>query len=375
MTLSVTWPQALAWRLERQLVDPIGNLPALEIVRRLGGVQAQVASCAELAIQLRQRTPARNEVAGALSDGSLIKTWGMRGTLHLFAADEAGSYLALLAAGRSWETPAWQRFFGLSPAKIEGLREVVRDVLDGRVLTREEVNAQIVKTRGYEHLAAELKSGWGTLFKPLAWQGDICFGPGRGTRVTFARPEQISSSWQPLPSADEAARPVFLRYFESYGPATPTHVRRWLARGRVSVKQQRAWFATVADEVTKVDVDGEEMYVRSEDIDALAASKGTYSVRLLGGFDEWVLGPGTDDPHVISPNRRAAVSRAAGWIAPIVLVGGVVRGTWRQDADRVAIDWFSESGKPPSAKLGSEVERLGALFGRRLTAELAVVRP
>jgi hypothetical protein len=138
----------------------------------------------------------------------------MRGTLHLFAADEAGHYLALLAAGRSWESPAWQRYFGLSAAQIEGLRDVVRGILDGRVMTREEVNAEIVRAPGYEHLVDELKSGWGTLFKPLAWQGDICFGPNRGTRVTFARPEQLSPTWQPLPSTEEAARLVFRRHLE-----------------------------------------------------------------------------------------------------------------------------------------------------------------
>ena len=374
MTLRVSWPQALAWRLERQLIHPLGDLSAVEVVRRLGGVQAQVASSAELAIRLRQRQPERDGVAHALADGSLIKTWGMRGTLHLFAADEAGRYLALLAAGRSWESPAWQRYFGLSAAQIERLRDVVRDILDGRVLTREEVNAEIVRAPGFEHLADELKSGWGTLFKPLAWQGDICFGPNRGTRVTFARPEQMSPSWRPLPSTEEAARLVFLRYFEAYGPATPAHVRKWLARGRVSVKQQRAWFAAVANDVTKVEVEGQEMYVRSEDVDSLAVARTTNSVRLLGGFDEWVLGPGTDDPHVVPPNRRAAVSRTAGWIAPIVIVGGVVRGTWSIDADRIAIEWFSESGKPPRAELESEVRRLGALVGRSLTVALAVAQ-
>jgi hypothetical protein len=306
-------------------------------------------------------------VAAALAEGTLIKTWAMRGTLHLFAADEAGQYLALLAAGRSWESPAWQRYFGLSAAQIEGLRDVVRSILDGRVLTREEVNAEILKAPGYEHLGSELKSGWGTLFKPLAWQGDICFGPSRGTRVTFARPKQISASWRPLPPTEEAARRVFLRYFEVYGPATPAHVRNWLARGRVSVKQQRAWFATVADDVTKVDVDGAEMYIRTEDADSLAAAKATDALRFLGGFDQWVLGPGTDDPHVIPPHRRSAVSRTAGWIAPVVLVGGVVRGTWALDADRVAIEWFSEGGKPPRAQLESEVGRLSQILGRSLT--------
>lgn len=53
--MRVTWPQALGWRMARQLLEPIGTLSAVEVVRRLGGVQAQVASSAELAVRVRQQ--------------------------------------------------------------------------------------------------------------------------------------------------------------------------------------------------------------------------------------------------------------------------------------------------------------------------------
>jgi hypothetical protein len=51
--IRVTWPQALAWRLRRHELDPVGRLSAPDVVRRLSGVQAQVASSAELAIRVR----------------------------------------------------------------------------------------------------------------------------------------------------------------------------------------------------------------------------------------------------------------------------------------------------------------------------------
>jgi hypothetical protein len=49
MLLKVGWHQALAWRMRRQLLDPVGSLSVSEVVRRLCGVQAQVASSAEVA--------------------------------------------------------------------------------------------------------------------------------------------------------------------------------------------------------------------------------------------------------------------------------------------------------------------------------------
>ncbi len=79
--------------------------------------------------------------AAALSRGRLIKTWAMRGTLHLLTPEEGGAFLSLMASGRSWERPSWQKYFGVSPDQIESLRVVVRQALDGQVLTREELVA------------------------------------------------------------------------------------------------------------------------------------------------------------------------------------------------------------------------------------------
>jgi hypothetical protein len=364
----ISWRQALAWRLGRQLLEPVGDLPAVEVVRRLCGVQAQVASSAETAIRVRQRTPDRGEVAAALGDGALIKTWAMRGTLHLLPADEAGAYLSLLADSRSWETPAWERYFGVSAAQMQALRPVVRDALDGRTLTRDELIAEVTRRKGFEHLGDALQSGWGTLLKPLAWHGDICFGPRQGQRVTFARPEQLSGSWNEVPPADEAAPAVIRAYLGAYGPASAEHVSNWVSRGAVRKRRLRSWFASLGDEVVQLDVEGEPMYCRAQDADDIAGAKPTRAVRLLPGFDQWVLGPGTDDTHVIPAGHRAAVSRQAGWIAPLVVVGGVVAGTWRLErADGVEIEWFSEGGRPSARALGAELARLSNAIGRRLT--------
>jgi len=88
-------------------------------------------------------------------------------------------------------------------------------------------------------------------------------------------------------------------------------------------------------------------------------------------FDQWVLGPGTEDTHVIPAGRRAWVSRTAGWIAPTVVVGGgLVSGTWSLNRDRVAVKWFSELGAMPRSALEADVERLSGLIGRPL--ELAL---
>jgi hypothetical protein len=113
---SLTWPQVLAWRTWRQFIDPLSEAGVVDVVRRLAGVQAQVTSAADLAISTRQARPNPGAVAAALwTQRSVVKTWAMRGTLHWPAAEEVGNYHSLIAAGRSWERPSWQRAFGATP--------------------------------------------------------------------------------------------------------------------------------------------------------------------------------------------------------------------------------------------------------------------
>jgi hypothetical protein len=373
MAASVTWRQALAWRMRRQLLDPPGDLPVERVVKRLCGVQTQVASSAELATRVRRTTSQPGDVAAALADGRIIKTWAMRGSLHLLTPPDGARFLALMASGRSWERPSWQRYFGVTPRHIEALRKAAREALDSGELTREELVAAVTARRGLKHIGEALGSGWGTLLKPLAWQGDLCFGPSRGNRVTFMRPETASPYWDGVPDADLAAPEAIVDYLRAFGPATAEAFGQWLSGGWFGKKQLKAWFASLGPRLAEVAVDGEQTFIVADDLDELRSTKPSQTVRLLPGFDQWVLGPGTADTHVIPAGRRAAVSRQSGWIAPVVTVGGVACGTWSLDDDVVAIEWFKEATERPRRAIEAEVGRLAAIVGRTLKATVRLV--
>jgi len=372
MAVTVSRRQALAWRMQRHLLDPIGTPSIVEVVRRLGGVQAQVASSAELAVRLRRASSQPGEVARALADGRLIKTWAMRGALHLLTPEEGAALLSLMAAGRSWERPAWARYFGLTPQRIELLRRSVRDVLDGKVLTREQLVAEVTARRGLADVGEALRSSWGTVFKPLAWQGDLCFGPGQGNRATFMLPEAASPRWAGLPAPEDGAPIAVAIYLGAHGPASLDAFGHWVAGGWFGKRRLRSMLEVVGDGLAEVDVEGERLYVLAEHLDELASTKPTNAVRLLGGFDQWVLGPGTADGHVTPPARRAAVSRQSGWISPVVVVGGVVSGTWEIDRDDLRVRWFGEAGRIPRSALAEQSERVAGLLDRDLRLRLTV---
>jgi hypothetical protein len=231
-----------------------------------------------------------------------------------------------------WELPSWQSYYGLTPSDWPALRETVRDALADGPRTRKELGEAVTAEPRFRHLGSAFADGAGTLLKPLAWQGDMSFGPLRDGRATFQRLDD-NPRWAGIPDLDEAGFRAVERYVAVYGPTTPDRLQYWLGEGLgVGRKRLRAWFTDLEDRLAAVDVDGEPAYVLREHVDALVATEPTTVVRLLPGYDQWVLGPGTADAHVVPPARRALVSRGAG----LVTVGGVVSATWslRDDGSR-----------------------------------------
>lgn len=367
MGASLTWDQVFAWRLRRQHLEPPAATSAVEVVRAVAGVQAQVASAAETAVAVRRATPRLGEATEALTRRRLVKTWAMRGTLHLLATGDAPAYLALMAAARSWEKPSWVKAFAVTPAEMAALGEAVAELLEDRALTREELVTGLTGRTAFAGMGEQLRSGWGAVLKPLAWQGRLCHGPGQGNRVTFASPAGFLPGWTGLPAVEEAAASVVPAYLAAHGPASPETFDRWLTRAMHRRATVREWFAALGDRVTPVEVEGQPAVILAEHLDDLLATRPSKAVRLLPAFDQYVLGPGTQDEHLVTPARRGEVSRAAGWIAPVVVARGRVAGTWETQGETLAVTWFEEAGRVPRTALQAEARRLGGILGRELT--------
>ena len=79
---AVTWAQALSWRMERQLLDPVGSESVAGVVRRLGAVLSMDESLAELAVRTRRATSCPGELAAALASGEVVKAFAFRGSMH-----------------------------------------------------------------------------------------------------------------------------------------------------------------------------------------------------------------------------------------------------------------------------------------------------
>ena len=159
-----------AWRVERQLLGRTRATSPVEVATTLVGVQAQVVSSAALAIALRSRPapgkePAVGATAKALTDRRLVRSWAMRGTLHLFAAEDVPIVAAALGGKENGRRPAWLRWFGISEPEMEALIDAIGEVLDdGRPRTRAELAEDIGARRGPKVGALQLGS-WGSTLK------------------------------------------------------------------------------------------------------------------------------------------------------------------------------------------------------------------
>jgi Winged helix DNA-binding domain len=366
--VALTWPRALAWRLRRQLLDPVGTGSVADVVERLGAVPAWPEQAMELAIAVRRVGGRFGDAARALAAGNVVKVFAFRGATHLMTPRDAGAYLALRGSSRMWELPSWESFYGLAPSEWPRFREYVRRALADGPRTRSELAAALGRSSRYRHLRTVVAEGNDTLLKPLTWQGDMGLGPVRDGEATFMLLDDVPG-WAGIPDLDEAGPTVVAAYFRTYGPAAAERVYDWFGQGLGAKRRALTrWLDQLDERLEPVTIAGDRALVLAEDLDDLRTTPASTAVRLLPGRDPWVMAPGTSDAKVVPPARREAVSRSAN----LVIARGVVSGTWTLRGERLAVAWFKEAGRVPHTAVDQQATALRRLLDRPLDVAVQV---
>jgi hypothetical protein len=365
------WAGVLAWRMRRgHLEERAPREAMLDVVAAIGGLHAQVMSSAELTLWARVADLGPGDVQRALwEDRTLVKTWAMRGTLHLLPAAELPLWVAAQAvlpsrAGRA----SWLKAFGLTPEGAEAIAAAIPRALDGEALTRDELAAEVARLTGSDDLGDKLRGSWGAVLKPAALAGDLCFAPSRGQSVRFTRPERWLGAWEPVEPGAASAE-VTRRYLAAYGPATREEFARWF--GSTSPALCERMIRALGDAVEEVDVEGRAAWMLAADVEEAAAAEPAGVVRLLPGFDHYVVAAPRDREAVLAEARRARVYRPQGWISPVLVADGRMLGVWRHERRgrrlEVAVEPFGRL--PAAVRRGAEAEaeRLAAHLGGELS--------
>lgn len=369
--------QVYSWRAyKHKLTERVPRKQLSDVVAVVGGLQAQVMSAAVLQAWARVDGITQQDIRDALwQEHSLVKTWAWRGTLHLLASSEFPTYVAALSTRSRHLSNAWLTYFHLTKEEMIAVQDAIVEALDGRNLTREELASEVARITGHEHLREEMLSGWGSMLKPSAFHGNLCFGPSQGQTVTFVRPDQWIGDF-PREDPQEALKTLCKRYLSTYGPASRDDFARWFG---MNPPEAGRILKALGDEIEPVSVDaweGWKGWAMTGDIKKIASLSANSSVRLLPNFDPYVVARTHAAKHDV-PNHEvnlARIHRVAGWVTPVVLVDGRIEGIWeyekRRNALAVSLEMFGALPKKVKQAIEEEVDRLGTFMGAQAELQL-----
>ena len=328
---------------------------ATAAVRRLTAVQAQDYPGALTSVALRVDGGTRAGVEAALDAGEVVRSWPMRGTLHLVAAEDLGWLLELCGPRVLAGAARRRERLELTEADTERARDVAVEALSGGGRLSRAALLEVFDKGG---VATTGQRGYHLLWF-LAQTGTLCLGPTDGGEQLFV----LTDEWiapPRRPDRDAALAELALRFFRGHGPATVTDLARWSGLGLTDV---RRGLAAVRPQLAALDLDGAEHLLDPATPGLLdevrAEARGLF---LLPGFDEFVLGYG-DRSAVLDPEFfDRIVPGGNGMFRPTVVHEGRIVGTWGRIGSgakrRVVAEPFTAFDEALTAAIEARAARL-----------------
>ena len=355
-------------RLRQQgIAEPAQETPQ-DVVRRLVAIQAQDYLASLWAVGLRMQDANEATVEQAITERRIVRTWPMRGTLHLVGAADVRWLQGLLAPRVIAANAARiERDYGLDESVFKRCRKVVEKALrDGEPITRnalyevlDDAKIATANQRGI-HITGH-----------LAHEGLICCGPRAGRQPTFV----MLDAWlppTPAKSRDEALAELALRYIRSRGPATAQDFAWWSG---LTVKEAQAAFASVHALVRQETIDGKVFWLAPE---TELVAKPRKSVHLLPPFDEYLVGY-KDRSAAVDPAFLRQVIGINGLVGASIVIDGRIAGMWKRSlgVDRVdiALAPFRTLNKSEQVAVAAAAGRYGRFLGKQVRHRLSSLDP
>ncbi|WP_375488863.1 winged helix DNA-binding domain-containing protein [uncultured Jatrophihabitans sp.] len=318
-------------------------------------VQAQDNQASRFGIRVRAPVLAEADVLAAITEQrSVVRTWLLRGTIHLVDTADLRWLVALIGPVviRKYRT-RWRQL-GLHDDVLERSLTVLPDVLAGRALTRHEIH-DALRERGVAPEASDPQAPTHAILHACC-TGLACRGADRGRDATFV----LTDEWVPRgaqgPRGDDALAELARRYFTAFAPATAGDFAVW--SGLPGTKAVRL----IRDELTEVDVYGRPGY-------RLGTVPPERSTRLLPAFDNYLLGYRDRSAILGAPDYGRVY--IGGLIRPTVLVDGQVVGVWALNRVKRTVTMTPFEALTHTARRG--INREVAALGRFTGLDLAVV--
>ncbi len=319
--------------------------PSADVCRDLCGLQAQFLRNAVHALRIRTEK--------ACVDG-LVKTWTLRGTVHLVPESDLSLYLPCGTADDVCESGwyRWQAGRGhANPPDVERhYARMAAEAIASGMDTREGLRTHLRKQGMTEQEESRLFDPWGGLIGELATMGVIAF------RVEMAddiRPVEekryrLLAPFAPL-DAESARLELARRYFTHYGPATLRDAAYFFHWNQAEI---RALLDKLPTKACKID--GRDAFYIPGDIPQAEMPE----VLLLAGFDPLMLGYRKEDNPFLPQEHLRGIFNLAGIVHPAILLRGRVVGRWKEKAGKAELTAFEPIAQADKNRIEAEMSRL-----------------
>ena len=360
-------------RLRAQGLNPIGTqelVSVAQLVRDICGFQAQDPFAAALALRARSSGLLATDVVRAQTgECSIVRTWCMRGTLHLLATEDLPWLLPLFGPTFVKKSKTRYTELGLDEETCTKAVDVIRTALiDQWPLTR----AELAQSMAQKGIPSEGQAAY-HLLRRAGLEGVICFGPDRQNEPTYIILEDTVPTRDRL-VGNAAYAELARRYLEAYGPAGPEDLAAWSG---LSMKVARAGFEMIADEILEIENSDPPSWITKSSAEWLDEPPGGgVLVGLLPSFDPYLLGYRSRDLTVPQPYAKL-IHPGGGVFHPTLLVDGYAAGTWKTKRKReglvVTVQPFKDLTADVTCALDKEINDLGRFL--EVSAILNLVTP
>lgn len=329
-------------------------------VAHFGAVQAQDLLASLWAVGQRVAGATEAAIEQAIEEGTILRTWPLRGTIHYVTPADV-RWLLMLTAERTIRGAAGRhRQLGLDEEDFARSREALIGALEGKRRLERHAAYATLEAAG---VSTEGQRGIHILGR-LALEGVLCIGPRQGKQPTFV----LLDEWVPQSreiSRDEALAELARRYFTSHGPASPADYVWWSG---LTLTEARAGLEAIRSELVSEEIESTTYWFAPA---GEHTELPTPVAHLLPVYDEYAVGY-KDRSAFLSPEYAARPDAGNGIFRPPILIDGQIVGTWTRKLKKgkvvVSPNLFRSLADAEQAALIAAAERYGAFLA--LAAEL-----
>jgi hypothetical protein len=340
-------PIAIA-RLHNQKIAGAGLQSPPDVTAWMLALQGQDYYGAKWSLGLRSGSSTDEDVEKALAARQFLRTWVMRGTLHLVHAADIHWLLAIMAPRVIAMSQRRYKELELDDHTLQRASQLLAKALeDGEPQDRKTLLAGLEK-EGISTVGQRAPY----LLQRASLEGLIVQVAVIRNEPHFARlPEAAPGSELPY---EEALAKLAQRYFISRGPASLRDFAWWSG---LTMADARIGLASIQQQLVQERLGEVEFWRAPGDLPQISSP----AVYLLPGFDEYLLS--YQDRRAIMDIDMKELAGKNGMISPTIVIDGHISGTWKRTLKKEQVEIVIKAFEPFSTVEKVAVSEAAARFG------------